>query len=133
MAKRSGYFVHIEIQDKSQREFSERMFEYWYRIYDRYKVNVASLAVFTGSKTATLPSHFSKKFLKTRMQFEYPVYHIFDHSEKELLSMKNAFSILILSAQKASLRGKIPEQELSIQRLFLAKELINKGFMTISK
>ena len=119
--------VHIEIQGKHQRKFSERMFEYWYRIYDRYKVNIGSLAVFTGSKKETLPSQFSKSYLRTRVAFEFPVYHIFDHSEEELLSMENPFSILILAAQKASLRGKIPEQELSGQRLILAKELINKG------
>jgi predicted transposase YdaD len=119
--------VHIEIQGKNQQKFAERMFEYWYRIYDRYKVNVASLAVFTGSKKEALPSQFSKSYLRTHVAFEFPVYHIFDHTEEELLAMENPFSIVIVAAQKASMRGKVPEQELSGQRLILAKELINKG------
>ena len=37
--------LHIEIQSQEESGFAERMWVYYYRIYDRYKRRVASLAV----------------------------------------------------------------------------------------
>lgn len=42
--------VHVEIQGGSIKNFLQRMFQYWYRIYDRYAVDVTALAIFTGNK-----------------------------------------------------------------------------------
>jgi len=38
--------IHIEIQGAHERLFTERLFEYYYRIYDRYKVPLATLAIY---------------------------------------------------------------------------------------
>ena len=38
-------YVHLEVQGSAQAEFAERMFVYNYRLYDRYRQPVASLAV----------------------------------------------------------------------------------------
>ena len=37
--------IHIEVQSQEEINFAQRMFVYNYRIYDRYKRSVASLAV----------------------------------------------------------------------------------------
>jgi len=116
--------IHLEIQGGDTKFFAERMFEYWYRIYDRFKVNVAALVVFTGNKSQKRPSKYRRAFLSTVHEYSYPVYHILDHSESELLAMNNPFSFVVLAAQKALLRGKIPEQELNEQRLLIAKAIL---------
>ena len=43
--------MHVEIQGDTsrRREFSERMFRYFYRILDRYRKPVSAIAVFTGA------------------------------------------------------------------------------------
>jgi len=116
--------VHIEIQGGSDKNFAERMFQYWYRIYDRHKVNITALAVFTGSKTQKKPSKFQRSFLGTTINYQYNVYHILDHSEDGLLAMDNPFALIVLAAQKALLMGKIPEEELNRERLTVARALI---------
>jgi len=116
--------VHIEIQGRNGKGFAERMFQYWYRIYDRYKVNIAALAVFTGSKNQNRPGQFYKSFLGTEISYRYNVYHIFDHSEAGLVAMENPFALVVLAAQKALLTGKIPEEELNRERLTVARALI---------
>lgn len=116
--------VHIEIQGGSDKNFAERMFQYWYRIYDRHKVNITALAVFTGSKTQKRPSKFQRSFLGTTINYQYNVYHILDHSEAGLLAMDNPFALIVLAAQKALLMGKIPEEELNRERLTVARALI---------
>ncbi|MCF0057975.1 hypothetical protein [Dyadobacter sp. CY356] len=116
--------IHLEIQGEGTDNFAFRMFQYWYRIYDRYETDIVALAVFTGGKNQKRPSHFHKNFLGTEIQYKYNAYHILDHSEKQLLNMENPFALIILAAQKALLANKIPEQELGEQRLTIAKALI---------
>ena len=103
------------------------MFQYWYRIYDRYGVDIAALAVFTGGKNQKRPDHFHKNFLGTEILYKYNVYHILDHTEEQLLEMNNPFALIVLAAQKALLVGKIPEEELGQQRLTIARALIHSN------
>jgi predicted transposase/invertase (TIGR01784 family) len=116
--------VHLEIQGEGSNNFAFRMFQYWYRIYDRYENDIVALAVFTGGKNQKRPAHFHKSFLGTEIQYKYNAYHILDDSEEELLAMNNPFALIILAAQKALLMDKIPEQELGEQRLTIARALI---------
>ncbi|TDE18224.1 hypothetical protein [Dyadobacter psychrotolerans] len=116
--------IHLEIQGEGTRDFARRMFTYWYRIYDRYDVNLAALAVFTGGKNQKRPDHFHKEFLGTEVHYKYNAYHILDHSEAQLLAMDNLFALIILAAQKVLLNSKISEEELDVQRLVIARALI---------
>lgn len=44
--------AHIEIQNQEERNFSDRMFVYYYRLRDRYQQQIASLAIL-GDERAT--------------------------------------------------------------------------------
>jgi hypothetical protein len=125
--------IHIEIQDEISKNFSQRMFQYYYRILDRFEVEVAALAVFTGSKNQKGPAQYHKDFLGTEIIYKYNTYHILDHTEGQLLAMKNLFALVILAAQKTLLADKIPEVELGEQRLLIARALIESKRYDIEK
>ncbi len=116
--------IHIEIEGGDTKNFGRRMFQYYYRILDRFEVEVAALAVFTGDSKQKVPYTYEKDFLGTRLKYEYNSYHILEHTEQQLLAMDNPFALIVLSAQKALLLGKIPEEELGEQRLTIARALI---------
>jgi hypothetical protein len=116
--------IHIEIEAVAGKNFSKRMFQYYYRILDRFDVEIVALAVFTGLKNQNQDTFYQKNFLGTRITYEYNAYGIQQHSEKELLAMNNPFAFIVLAAQKALLMGKIPEEELGEQRLTIARALI---------
>ncbi|UFH54263.1 hypothetical protein [Spirosoma sp. KNUC1025] len=98
--------VHLEIQGDDTRGFSRRMFQYWYRIYDRYEVDIVALAVFTGGKNQVRPGYYHRSFLGTEITYKYNAYHVLDHSEQQLLGMNNPFALIVLAAQKALLLWK---------------------------
>jgi hypothetical protein len=116
--------VHIEIQDGAIKNFPQRMFQYYYRILDRFEVEVAALAVFTGKQNQKRPSAYQKNFLGTEIIYKYNSYHVFDHDENQLIEMDNLFALVILAAQKVALANKIPEFELSEQRLGIVRALV---------
>ncbi|MBN8788485.1 MAG: hypothetical protein J0I84_15455 [Terrimonas sp.] len=122
--KEEWILVHIEIQGGSTKNFPKRMFQYWYRIYDRYGVDITALAIFTGNKRQQHSDMFHKTFMGTEITYRYNAYHIFNHSEAELLAMDNPFALIVLAAQKALLQGKVPEELLADQRLAVARALI---------
>ena len=116
--------VHIEIEAGTSKNFARRMFQYYYRIYDRFEVEIAALAVFTGGNNQYRPLQYRKDFLGTKIIYDYNAYGILDHSEVQLLKMNNPFALIVLAAQKALLMDKIPEEELGEQRLTIARALI---------
>ena len=116
--------AHIEIQGWNTKDFPLRMFQYWYRIYDRYAVDITALVIFTGNQNQKVTGTFHKTFMGTEVIYRYNTYHIFDHTEEELLAMNNPFALIVLAAQKALLQGKVPEDELGKHRLTIAKALI---------
>jgi hypothetical protein len=98
--------IHVEIQGGDTRDFTHRMFQYWYRIYDRYGVDISAIAVFTGGKKQKKPNTFHRSFLGTEVFYKYNVFHILDYDEELLLQMDNPFALIVLAAQKALLRGE---------------------------
>lgn len=50
--------IHIEVQSQEE-DFAMRMYIYHYRIYDKYKKSVASLAILGDEKESWRPSSFS--------------------------------------------------------------------------
>jgi len=76
--------VHIEIQTYREREFAERMFTSHYRIYDRFKVPVASLAILGDPSLKFRPSSYVLEALgKKFLSFEFEICKLLDWKGRE--------------------------------------------------
>ncbi|MCW8310851.1 hypothetical protein K7A41_06420 [Sphingobacterium sp. InxBP1] len=116
--------VHTEIEGGNDVGFSHRIFQYHYRLLDRYRVPVETIAVFTGDRGQRRPATYSYSVFRTSLEFRYLSYQIFDHSEQELLAMDNIFAYIVLACQKSLQEDKLPEDELAEQRSTIARTLI---------
>jgi hypothetical protein len=52
--------IHIEIQGYEQEEFPERMYVYNYRIFDKFRKEVASLALLTDDNPKFRPTEYRR-------------------------------------------------------------------------
>ena len=86
-------YIHVEVQGTKQAEFAERMLVYNYRVYDRYKRPVASLAVLADEHKQWKPTSFGFTVLGCKLTLEFPVAKLTDYEDKidELLALDNAF------------------------------------------
>lgn len=105
--------VNTEIEGGHDSDFSHRIFQYFYRLLDRYRVPVETIAVFTGGRSQPCTDEYHFAVFRTSIRFQYLSYQIFDHDESELLDMDNIFAYIVLACQKALDEDKIPEQELA--------------------
>ncbi|GGA94821.1 hypothetical protein [Puia dinghuensis] len=116
--------IHLEVQGKAERDFPERMFRYYYRIFDRWKRPVTAVAIFTGVDGHRIPDRYEHRFIGTEVRYKYNVLRIGQYKDEALAANPNPFAVVVLVAKKALLAGKITEKELFEQKISLAKALI---------
>ncbi|MDQ7822550.1 MAG: cytosolic protein [Candidatus Eremiobacteraeota bacterium] len=121
--------VHIEIQGKEERGFEERLFIYSYRIYDRHRRGVATLAVLADGRRDYRPACFEMQNWGCRHLFEFPSVKLLDYAEKiqELEESRNVFAIVVLAHLRflATMHNK---RERLFWKSALVKSLDEKGF-----
>jgi hypothetical protein len=101
--------VHVEVQGRRERGFAERMFVYHYRIYDRYRRKVASLALVAADGHSQPPSAFGYELFGCEMRFRFPIVLLSDYSGRvaELEQDDNPFALVTLAWLQTRLtRGK---------------------------
>ena len=89
-------YIHLEVQADDEAGFAERMFVYHYRLYDRYRQSIASLALLADQRPNWQPDHFDYEALGCRLDFRYPVAKLLDWagSEARLADSSNPFALL---------------------------------------
>jgi hypothetical protein len=65
--------IHPEIQSQPETDFAERMFVYNYRIYDRYRRRVASLAILGDENRTWRPQQFGYQLFGTEISFRFAI------------------------------------------------------------
>lgn len=90
--------VHIEVQSSNESDFTERMFTYFYRIYDRYKERITAIAIYTGEHTPKNYDKFEYDFLGTKNTYQFNAYRVSKQKEKLLLQSKNPFALVVLAS-----------------------------------
>jgi len=123
--------LHIEVQGDTSKhaEFSQRMYQYFYRIRDRYKMKpVSAVAIFTGPNGRDMPRQYVYQYRDTRLVYEYPTLSIADLADADLARSNNPFAHVVRAAKTGLLEKKIPEEKLLKLKLLIANELQEKGF-----
>ena len=99
--------VHIEIQEKPNVDFGERMLVYRYRIRDRYQKPIVSLAILIDTNTKWRPAVYKEEFWGSSLEIRFNVIKLMDYRVRiqELEDSTNPFAHVIL-AQLATLEKK---------------------------
>jgi hypothetical protein len=122
--------IHIEIQGYYEKDFAERMYIYNYRIFDRYKKDVVSLAILADNAKDFRPNKYEVKYWKFRHTFEFPIVKLLDYKDKweELDKSRNPFAIIVMAHFKENETKKNVDERL-FWKITLVKKLYEKGFL----
>ncbi len=89
--------LHIEVQGQSAVDFNERMFIYFYRIFDKYKKKIVCLGIITYPAKGTFEYRY--EFFNTRIVYQYNIAKIEEMKEEELLKSSNPFALVCLAVK----------------------------------
>ena len=120
--------IHIEVQGSTDATFGHRMFQYFYRIYDKYQHPITSFAILTDTNKNFRPQYYEQSYLGTSFRYNFNLYKVLDQNEAELLESNNPFAMVILTVLVALKKGKQSEDELFTEKIALAKRLLSKQF-----
>jgi hypothetical protein len=121
--------VHIEVQGETDDRpaFAERMFRYFYRIFDRFRKPVTAIAIYTGPDGKRMPGRFTYEFLNTRLVYQFNTLCMVDYEDEDLATNLNPFALVMLAAKKALDRGKDVDAKLLEGKLFVFRKLYERG------
>ena len=129
--RRSGeeqwVLVHVEVQSQRQSEFSERMYLYHSRIFDRYRRSVVSLGILGDEQPGWRPSRYERQLWGCRAILEFPVVKLLDYSMEELGSSQNPLAAIVQAHLSAQVAGK----DVGVgyeSKLSLIKSLYERGY-----
>lgn len=121
--------IHLEVQSQYESGFAERMFVYHYRIYDRYRRQVASFAVLGDERATWRPSQFGYQLFGCKLNFSFPVVKLLDLGQdwEALEANRNPFATVVMAHLKAS-QTQRDRQERLRWKLSLTRRLYQLGY-----
>ena len=121
--------VHVEVQSQRDAEFAERMYIYNYRLFDRFRRKVASLAVLADHSPSWRPHDFSYTLWGCTASLGFPVVKLLDYRQRwaELEASRNPFAVVVM-AQLEALRTRHDGAGRKLAKLSLVRELHRRGF-----
>ncbi|MFW5893545.1 MAG: Rpn family recombination-promoting nuclease/putative transposase [Verrucomicrobiota bacterium] len=121
--------VHTEVQGQYDPEFAERMFTYHYRIRDRYRQPVVSLAVFGDQKPKWRPNRLSYELWGCSLDFRFPVVKLSDFGNQwdRLQSDDNPFATVVMTHTKATETKDDPHGR-KLWKMRLTRNMYERGF-----
>jgi hypothetical protein len=105
--------IHIEIQGYKQENFPERMYIYNYRIFDKFRKEVISLALLTDANPRFRPNEYRRSHWGFEILCRYPLVKLIDYRERlaELEASSHPFAIIVRAYLRTlEMKGNIQER-----------------------
>lgn len=118
--------IHIEVQSQVDKHFAWRMFQYYYRILDKYNKPIAAFAILADSNKTFRPDRFETNYNGTSLSYVFNSFKIIEQDDDILAASDNPFAIAIAAAKLALDSQKLGEQILFDKAYNLAKRLLTK-------
>jgi hypothetical protein len=120
--------THIEVQGTYERDFAERIYVYNYRIYDKFRFPVVSLAVLTDERPRWRPASFGYKRWGFRLEMEFPMAKLLDYNNMASLENNpNPFAIVVMAHLKAMETRHVPYERFE-WKWHLTMALYERGY-----
>jgi hypothetical protein len=120
--------LHVEVQAQRDVDLARRMYVYHYRIWDRYKQPVISLALLADGNPNFRPHHFHRERAGCRLDFHFPIVKLLDYkTEEELAADPSPFALASLVQLRKIQAGGDAEQRYQF-KLALIREMYSRGY-----
>ena len=118
------FLIHVEVQGYADPGFAKRMFEYAYRIKDKYGRQLTALAIYTDSNRQFHFKEYRESFAGTELYYRFNTFILLNFQPEELRQKNNIFGLVMETA-----RVELNTDELDDEKLLaLKKELIRNLF-----
>ena len=119
--------IHIEVQGYTDKTFAERMFIYYYRIFEKFQKSISALAIYTDDNRNFHPKEYSRMHWNTGLKYFFDTYKLLDKKAVDFDKFaENPFSIVMKTAWIALQKKR--KVDLLNLKLTLARQLMKSGY-----
>lgn len=93
------FLVHTEVQGYEDKQFALRMFQYFYRIRDRYARPVTAIVIYTDTNRKYHFKEYRESFMGTELSYRFHTFVLTDQDKSALESSGNPFGIALAFAK----------------------------------
>lgn len=91
--------IHVEIQGSTDSDFSKRMFQYYYRIFDKHNKDIVAIALLTDSSRSFHPNKFTQEMFGTKLSYRYNTVKLMSLNQGQLKESKSPIALALLAGQ----------------------------------
>ncbi len=121
--------LHVEIQGAKDLYLGDRLFEYFYRLCDRHKLPILTLAILADKHARCQPCDYTKEVWGYQVcHFKFLINKLLDYQgqEDQLIEKNNPFDTVV-AAHLAGLKTRSTPDTRYASKLTLTKKLYDKG------
>lgn len=121
--------IHIEIQSQHKNDFAQRMFQYNYRLRDRFDRPIVSVAVLGDDRSRWRPATYESALWGCEVQFRFPIVKLLDYRARlsELERSRNPVASLVLAHLASQRTRRDPLGRLD-SKLAIMRRLYDLGY-----
>ncbi len=122
-------YIHVELPNQSAAGLAERMFACHYRLHDRFRQPIASLAVLGDEQPGQHPTSYGYGLWECTLGFRFPVAKLLDYASQQAALERNTnpFATVVL-AHLAAQETRQNEQQRASAKFALTRRLYEQGY-----
>lgn len=125
--KEHWFLIHVEVQGYPDPDFAKRMYQYAYRIRDRFDKPITALAIYTDSNPTYHFTQYQESFMGTEVIYRFHTYILINQDPSELRQTNNPFGLVMeVAYRELEHREKEDKQRLNFATE-LVRHLLNQG------
>lgn len=121
-------YIHSEVQGYGEKKYSKRNFIYFYRLFDRFDDNIATITILTDTNPTYKPFDYRYENYGTKLIYEFPIYKVLEQDPTKLGASKNLFDVILLTTYWAIRRKRkaITEENMLDLKIELMRQLLER-------
>lgn len=120
------FLVHVEIQGYADPLFATRMYEYAYRIRDKFQRQLTALAIYTDWNRRYHFKEYCETFMGTKLLYQFNTYVLRDNPPSVLAQDANPFAAVMEAAWLQLGGEKKTDDQLYSDKLDLIRRLLKR-------
>jgi len=119
--------IHIDVQSQHETAFSKRMYQYNYRLFDRYDRPVVTLIIYGDESKKWRPQVYKRKLWDFEIAIRFPTVKLIEYDINALEQSDNPFAIVVLAHRHTKATKHQPETRYAL-RWRLTRLLYKRGY-----
>lgn len=119
--------LHIDVQTQHETNFQTRMYQYNYRLYDRYNQPVVSLVIYGDESKKWRPQEYQRQLWGFELRMQFPAVKLIDYNLSELEQSDNPFAIVVLAHRHTKATKHQPDERFAF-KWRLIRMLYERGY-----